>query len=190
MSTPQPLTTISQSYHSSAFTGCVTGINLAPSTSGTSFQAVLSPSTAHSSAYSQVASSTATSIVRVPPPLVPVTSLQVPVNVNPFYVKFIGGNIRVCQGCRGSLRTVEGSVPAAPFDLAIARAERRSFRHSSGDLVTPTRETVCHYHCKPECVQVVEPHFVSSSLKIPPDVLRILSPVHIQHLQSCFNVLR
>ena len=35
-------------------------------------------------------------------------SASVPVhtspNVNPFYLKFIAGNIRVCQGCKGSLR--------------------------------------------------------------------------------------
>ena len=111
------------------------------------------------------------------------------VNVNPFYVKFIMGNICVCQGCRGSLRTLDGSVPAAPFNLTIARAERRSFINSTGNLVTPARETVCHYHCKPVCVLAVESHFVCSSLRVPADVLGDLSPVHIQHLQSSFDVL-
>lgn len=58
----------------------------------------------------------------------------------------------MCQGCRGSLRTADGPVPVAPFDIAIARAERRSFRDSSGNLITPTCESVSHYHCRPVCV--------------------------------------
>ena len=30
---------------------------------------------------------------------------SLPANPNPFYIKFISGNIRVCQGCKGSLQT-------------------------------------------------------------------------------------
>ena len=32
-------------------------------------------------------------------------------NPNTFYLKFIQGNIRMCQGCRNSLRSVDGKVP-------------------------------------------------------------------------------
>ena len=49
-------------------------------------------------------------------------------NLNPFYVKFIYGNIRMCQGCRSPLRLTDGSIPAPPFDLVMARVERRTFR--------------------------------------------------------------
>lgn len=34
-----------------------------------------------------------------PPPLISAAQL----NVNPFYLKKLTGNIRICQGCRGSL---------------------------------------------------------------------------------------
>ena len=58
----------------------------------------------------------------LPPPLVSGNSSHVP-NVNPFYCKFLGGNIRVCRGCHGSLRTADSGIPPPPFDLVIARAE-------------------------------------------------------------------
>ena len=47
------------------------------------------------------------------------TPIVVP-NTNPFYVNAIKGNIRVCRGCRGSLKYLDGSVPAPPFDTCSA----------------------------------------------------------------------
>ena len=47
-------------------------------------------------------------------------------NTNPFYVCFIAGNIRVCQGCRSSLKGADGCIPAPPFDLCCAHAEKCS----------------------------------------------------------------
>ena len=47
---------------------------------------------------------------RIPVPITPPTpsnpSTPPTPNVNPFYLKFIKGNIRVCQGCQGSLKTL------------------------------------------------------------------------------------
>ena len=108
---------------------------------------------------------------RPPPPLisVPLTPPTPPTppappapNVNPFYLKFIKGNIRVCQGCRGSLKTSDGAVPSPPFDLTVARAEQRPFRDTTGNLISPKRPTVYHYHCKLECIKAVEPQFIPS----------------------------
>ena len=110
-------------------------------------------------------------------------------NVNPFYLKFIKGNIRVCQGCRGSLKTSDGAVPSPspPFDLTIARAEQRPFRDSSGNLITPKQPTVYHYHFKVECIKAVEPLFVPSSVRIP-DVRTNLCTAHVQHLMNTFQI--
>ena len=47
---------------------------------------------------------------------------------NRFYFKFICGNIRICQGCKHSLRMTNDTIPPPPYDLAIARLERRKFR--------------------------------------------------------------
>ena len=63
--------------------------------------------------------------------------LSQPPNVNPFYVKFIAGNIRICQGCKGSLKTSDNRIPTPPFDIAAARSENRPFRDASGNLITP-----------------------------------------------------
>ena len=76
-----------------------------------------------------------------------------PININPFYVKFIQGNIQMCQGCRATVRSSDGSIPAPPFNLVIARAERRSFRDKSGVIITPYQEQTCHYHIRLGCVR-------------------------------------
>ena len=109
-------------------------------------------------------------------------------NTNPFYVKFIVGNMRVCQGCRGNLKRLDGSVPAPPFDLCAARAERRSFRDSNGILITPQKEQPSHYHLNLSCIRVVAPTFVTSSLVVPPDVRPKLNVVHKEYLHLVFNV--
>ena len=55
-----------------------------------------------------------------------------PPNCNPFYLKFITGTIRMCQGCRHTLRLADGTVLPPPNDLTITRAEILPYRVSSG----------------------------------------------------------
>ena len=109
-------------------------------------------------------------------------------NTNPFYVRCIRGNIRMCQGCRSSLRSQNGSVPAPPFDMAIARAERRSFRDKNGELVTPHQEQTCHYHFCLDCVRVVEPNFIPAALQVPKDIVPSLNVIHREYLRLVFGV--
>ena len=104
---------------------------------------------------------------------------------NPFFVKFIQGNIRVCQGCRGSLKNFDNSLPKAPFDLAVARFERRPYRDRTGEWRTPTQEQAAHYHLRLACIQAVAPEFV---LNIPSDVLPNLTYIHKEYLRMVFNV--
>ena len=111
-----------------------------------------------------------------------------PPNLNPFYLKLIVGNIRVCQGCHGSLRLANGNVPLPPFDLTVARAERRQFRDPSGTLITPRRESVCHYHCRLECIRAVEANFIPSSLIVPPDIQPRLSDTHLKYIKATFDL--
>ena len=80
-----------------------------------------------------------------------------PANTNLFYVKFISGNIQACQGCRATLHTPDGNIPSPPYDLAIARAERRQFRDTSSTLITPRKETAAHHHCRLDSVVAVDP---------------------------------
>lgn len=109
-------------------------------------------------------------------------------NTNPFYVKAIEGNIRVCQGCRGSLKCLDGSVPAPPFDMCSARAERRSFRDANGVLRTPSKEQASHYHLNLSCIKTVASNFVPSSLCVPPDMLPRLTEVHKEYLRIVFHL--
>ena len=43
------------------------------------------------------------------------------------------------------LRLTDGSIPAPPFDLVMARAEWCTFRDKSGVLVTPLQQQPSHY---------------------------------------------
>ena len=115
-----------------------------------------------------------------PPPLIRLQQ----VSSNPFFVKILAGNIRVCQGCRGSLRLTNGSVPQPPFDLVIARMEKRSYCDSSGILRTPSRPSAAHYHLKLVCVRAIEPNFIPTveSFQIPNDILPLLTFQHRQHI--------
>ena len=94
------------------------------------------------------------------------------------------------QSVRGSLRTTDGGVPPSPYNLVIARAERcTAFRNTSGVLITPRRETICHYHCKLDCIRAAEPSFVPSSLSIPTDIRQPLDRIHVEYLQQAFGIL-
>ena len=105
------------------------------------------------------------------------TPIAIP-NTNPFYIKPIEGNIRVCQG----------SVPAPPFDMCSARSERRSFLDANGILRTPSKEQACHYHLNLTCIRAVASDFIPSSLCVPPDILPRLTNVHKEYLRLVFHL--
>ena len=46
--------------------------------------------------------------------------IRAPLNINPFYVKVIAGNMSVSR-VQGELKMANGAVPPPPFNLAIAR---------------------------------------------------------------------
>ena len=96
-------------------------------------------------------------------------------NLDPFYLKFIRGNIRTCQGCRGSLRASDSSIPDAPNDLCIAHAEKRPYRDYPGVLVTPSTYKPSRYHAQLACIRAVEPSFMPHCLSIPPDIFEQLT---------------
>ena len=119
--------------------------------------------------------------------VLPSTTQSAP-NTNPFYIRFIQGNIRICQRCRSVLKCADGSVPAPPFDLCAARAELRSFQDATGILITPGKEQPSHYHLNLSCIQAVAANFVPSSIIVPPDVLPLLGPVHKEYLCLVFGL--
>ena len=112
---------------------------------------------------------------------------SVAVNINPFYLKPLAGNIRVCQGCRGSVRLFNGSIPAPPFDFVVARMEKRPFRTASGDLQTPAYASAAHYHARLTCIKAADPSFVPSALRVPNDVRVLLKQEHLDYLRDQFK---
>ena len=106
----------------------------------------------------------------------------------PFVLKQLKGNIRICQGCRGTLRLPDGTIPSPPYDIVISHMERRPFKDTSGTVRTPTRPSAAHYHLKIMCVRIADPQFMSSSLHIPPDIATLLTVVHKQHLLQEFQL--
>ena len=108
---------------------------------------------------------------------------------SPFFLKALTGNIRICQGCRRSLRLPNGLVPQPPFDLVIARMERRSFYDATGAVRVPTRPSAAHYHLKLACIKAVDPHFVlSTQLQVPPDITIKLTMKHRQYFAAEFGI--
>ena len=86
------------------------------------------------------------------------------------------------------LRLTDGSIPAPPFDLVMARAERCTFRDKSGVLVTPLQQQPSHYHIHLDCARAVEPNFVPLALHVPPDFLPNLTIIHHEYLQLLFGL--
>ena len=123
------------------------------------------------------------SVTLGPLPLISVTK-----NVNPFYLKKLAGNIRVCQGCRGSLRLVDGSIPTPLYDLVIVRLEKRQFMDQSGALKTPSRASAAHYRAHLACVRAGDPGFIASSLVIPADIAVVLTAQHQELLLLEFGL--
>ena len=94
----------------------------------------------------------------------------------------------MCQGCKSSLKCANESLPAPPFDLCCARAEKCSYKDSNGILRTPNREQPSHYHFNLLCIRAASPSFVPSSIFIAPDVIPKLSAVHKEYLRFVFHV--
>ena len=83
------------------------------------------------------------------------------------------------------LRLTDGSIPAPPFNLVMARAERCTFRDKSGILVTPLQQQPSHYHIHLDCARAVEPNFVPH---VPPEFLPKLTIIHHEYLQLRFGL--
>ena len=103
------------------------------------------------------------------------TTAEIP-NTNPFYTKKMNSRIRVCQGCRGFLKSAGSEIQPPPFNYCVARKEKRQYLDENGQLKTPSRQSDAHYHLRVACIKAAEPSFVTSSLVIPDDIQ--LTEVH------------
>ena len=112
-----------------------------------------------------------------------------PEGSHPFFIRFIAGNIRMCQGCKTSVRLLDGSIPSPPHDIVVARLEQRQyFDKKSGEWCYSTKNSNCHYHAKLSCIVKVEPYFLPSSLQVPLELKQNLLPVHQEYLSNEFGI--
>ena len=123
-----------------------------------------------------------------PPIQTPTQLAQAEQNSNPFYLKKLSGNIRICQGCRGSLRLANGTFPSPPHDLIVARLEKRQYRDPYGVLKTPVKASAAHYHTRLTCILSGDPTFQPNSLHLPHDICNELSIKHKQLLWVEFGL--
>jgi len=113
-----------------------------------------------------------------------------PPQVHPFVLKFVTGNIRICQSCRSSLREVDGTVYSAPYDLCVSRLERRPFWHeASQSWCTPSRESNAHYCARMSCIRSCSPMFIPSMLSVPSDLVVKLNDTHKAYLLHEFQTV-
>ena len=114
------------------------------------------------------------------------TAGEVP-NTNPFFMKQMNTRIKVCQGCRQSLKSTNGELQPPPYDYCVARQERRPYTdRASGQLRTPSRESDSHYHLRVKCIKAVEPSFICTSLVIPEDLP--LTDTHKAYIKEEFQI--
>ena len=64
-----------------------------------------------------------------------------------------------CQGCKGSLRLDDNSIPPPPHDLIVSRLECRPFVTSEGTVKVPTKPNSSHYHFNVKCLTTADPNF-------------------------------
>ena len=99
-----------------------------------------------------------------------------PHGVQPYVLKFLTKQIRICAGCRLGYCN-ETEIPAAPYNICIAHEEPRQITNSRTS--TPfTTKTVAHYHANPSCIWMKDNTFIPESLQIPEDVEAKLQHEH------------
>ena len=103
---------------------------------------------------------------------------------NPFTLKFITNRISKCQGCKGSLRMSDNSLPTPPNDLIVSRMECRPFVSPDRSVKVPSKPSASHYHLNKECLTAADTNFDPRAIVLPPDVKRGLTPQHYNVLSE------
>jgi len=97
---------------------------------------------------------------------------------NPSSLKFITNRISKCQGCKGSLRNPDNSLPTVPDDLIVSRMECRPFVASDGTVKMPAKPSASHYHLNVDCLTAASASFNPNSIVLPSDIKKNLKSQH------------
>ena len=122
-------------------------------------------------------------IVGTPHPSV--TSFQ-PHGIEPYFVKMLTKQIRICAGCRLGFNN-EKAIPPSPYNICIGHEEVQQITPSSGK--TPfTTKTIAHYHANPSCIWMKNASFMPESIQIPPGVHEQLDQRNKYYLMEYFYI--
>ncbi|KAJ7323726.1 hypothetical protein OS493_031144 [Desmophyllum pertusum] len=96
--------------------------------------------------------------------------------------------ISVCQGkCERPMRDEQGRMYPPPFDLCLARKERRSYRSPLDGMKKLDKESDCHYHLKISCVEKADPPYKGEKINIPPEINVRMNQAHKDALRNEFG---
>ena len=118
----------------------------------------------------------------------PLSSPSSPFENAGFFLKWVSRRISVCQGkCQRPMRNEEGRIYPPPYDLCLARKERRSYKSPVDGTTKLGKEGDCHYHLKKSCVDKADPPF-QGEIVIPPEVTVRLTQAHKDILRNEFGL--
>ncbi len=80
----------------------------------------------------------------------------------------------------------DGAIPECPYDVVVARSERRPIQGSDGAIRTPAKAFAAHYHVCLSCVRVADPSFDPSMLGIED----VLTPEHISFINLNLGIIQ
>ena len=105
-----------------------------------------------------------------------------------FFLKWASRRITVCQGkCQRPMRDEQGRIYPPPYDLCLARKERRSYRSPLDGMKKLGKESDSHYHFKRSCVENEDPPYQGERITIPPEVSVRMTQAHKDILQKEFG---
>ena len=104
----------------------------------------------------------------------------------PYVLKFLTRQIRVCAGCRLGYCNTE-KVPAPPYNICVAHEETRQLTNSHTGIPFTTK-TLAHYHANPYCMWMKDSTFRPECLHIPQDVDQELQHEHQVFLFQYCNI--
>lgn len=92
-------------------------------------------------------------------------------NSNPFLLKFLQENVKVCAGCTRPNNTFRnnGTALSPPYDIVVYHREIRQWKANGTMQRSPSPQNT-YYHADVNCIKKNNPDFKSVMLEIPTDV--------------------
>jgi hypothetical protein len=119
----------------------------------------------------------------------PVPSTSSPFENSGFFLKWVSRRISACQGkCQRPMRNEEGRIYPPPYDICLARKERRWYNSPADGTRKLGKEGDCHYHLKKSCVGKADPPYQGENIVIPPQVRVRLTQIHKDVLRKEFGL--